>query len=332
MYNHDNMNPYISAEHLKRKVQFDIRFYFCRRGSENMENMQKDHFKIEFNNETEEWYVIKAKDELTKNHRDIEELVSGIMPENKTDPLCPVKSFREYLSHLNCKNKYMWQYPLANVDPKNPEIWYGKTYIGRNPLSKFMSEVSKQCGLSRIYTNHSIRVTSCTVLTRCRFSESEIMAVSGHKSVQSLAIYQKTQKQQKINMGKALFQSMTKNENEMELNPQLKAVLKECKEVEVSPQSPKNIDVHAVMAAQSEKAAVPSVQNKQNSDLQLVPYEPNFDEDISDIDLLSALCEMEENIPPPTTVSTTNTVVNTVPKTMFANCQIGTINVTIVKK
>ena len=136
--------------------------------------------------------MIKVKDELTKNHRDMEALVSGIMPENKTDPMCPVKSFREYLSHLHPDNKMLWAHALEKLDPLHSEIWYGKQYIGRNPLAKFMSEVSEKCNLLQKYTNHSIRVTGCTVLTRCQFSNSEIMSVSGHKSLQSLAIYQKT--------------------------------------------------------------------------------------------------------------------------------------------
>ena len=32
-----------------------------------------------------------------KNHWQMENIASGVMPENKTDPLCSVKSFREYL-------------------------------------------------------------------------------------------------------------------------------------------------------------------------------------------------------------------------------------------
>ena len=47
------------------------------------------------------------------------------------------------------------------------------------------------------------------MLTRMQFSPSEIMSVSGHKSVQSLATYQKTRDKQKIEMSEGLFQSMT---------------------------------------------------------------------------------------------------------------------------
>ena len=96
MYNHSYMNPLISPMHLMRKVQFDIRFYFCQRGSENMEKMLKTDFELKFDTKNKEWHFIKVRDELTKNHKEMENLVSGVMPENKTDVLCPVKSFREY--------------------------------------------------------------------------------------------------------------------------------------------------------------------------------------------------------------------------------------------
>ena len=75
-----------------------------------------------------------------------------------------------------------------------------------------MTIVSEKCALSKMYTNHSIRVTGITVLTRLNFSSSEIMSVTGHKSVQTLANYQRTQDRQKIEMGKVLYQSMTNEE------------------------------------------------------------------------------------------------------------------------
>ena len=195
---------------MQRKVQFDIRLYFARRGSENMDKMKKDHFKLAFHAKSETWYVTKDKDELTKNHKDIEEQISGIMPENKDDPLCPVKSYRNYISHLNPNNNFLWQLPLQNINPANPDVWFGLQHLGKNTLGKFMSDVSLKCKLSKPYTNHSIRVTGATILTRLNFSSSEIMSVTGHKSVQSLARYQKTQDKTKINMGNVMHQSMTR--------------------------------------------------------------------------------------------------------------------------
>ena len=71
-----------------------------------------------------------------------------------------------------------------------------------------MTDVSKNCELSKIYTNHCIRVTGASILTRLQFSASEIMLVTGHKSVQSLAIYQKTDTRRKEEMGEVLGQAM----------------------------------------------------------------------------------------------------------------------------
>ena len=49
MYNHEYMNPDSSPDALQHKVQFDLRLFFFCRGMENIENMKKDHFKLDFN-------------------------------------------------------------------------------------------------------------------------------------------------------------------------------------------------------------------------------------------------------------------------------------------
>ena len=83
-----------------RKVQFDTGLHFAHHGCGNMETMRNDHFKLEFNEKSEAWFLIKNKDELTKNLRVTDNLVSGIMPENKTDRLCSICSYRIYLQHI----------------------------------------------------------------------------------------------------------------------------------------------------------------------------------------------------------------------------------------
>ena len=292
-----------------------------------MEKMQVNDFQLFFDQKTEGWFVKKVKDELTKNHRKPEQIVSGIMPENRDDPLCPVKSFRKYLEHLSPKNTFLWQKPFDDGHKKGfPNIWYTNQHIGRNILSKFMPEVSTNCGLSQIYHNHSIRATGITVLTRMNYTPSQIMSVSGHKSVQSLSIYQKTAQKEKIEMGKVLFQSVTKPEDEIQ-RPDL---------LEIAAASP----LKALPPAPIQNAVNPTTPQEeglpQNASTgnEIVQFEPNFDEDtVSDVDLLSALCAVENNNQ--STVATTSTnVLNSFPQAMFSNCgniTIGTINFNINK-
>ena len=85
MYNSRYMDPDFSPETLQQKVQFNICLYFTQQGCENIEKMKKDHFKLQFDSKSETWFIIKDKDEPTKNHKGIEDPEAGIMPENKDD-------------------------------------------------------------------------------------------------------------------------------------------------------------------------------------------------------------------------------------------------------
>ena len=66
----------------------------------------------------------------------------------------------------------------------------------------------------------------------------------------------------------------------------------------------------------------------------VVPFEPNFDDDIEDTDWLKIFCEVEEEnsnlMKMPAVTNTTMMQQHNSP--MFANCKIGNINISIHKK
>ena len=182
---------------LQNKVQFDIRLYFFRRGAENMHAMKKSTFTVKVDAKTGREYVSKAVDELTKNHREGDkESSSGYMPENPEDPLCPVKSFKLYVSKLNPECDKFWQRPRDSFFEEQP-IWYCNVPVGQKTLSSFMTNICKALNLPK-YTNHSIRATGATLLSRSKFNNAQIMAVTGHKSCSSLAVYQRINDDEKI--------------------------------------------------------------------------------------------------------------------------------------
>ena len=192
-------------------------------------------------------------------------------------------------------------------------------------LGSFMTDVSKECELSIMYTNHSIRATGISVLTRQNFTNSQIMAVSGHKSVQSLAIYQKTAQKEKLEMANVLFQSVTRPEDQIK-----RLTLKEI-------QGPQQLKALPPVPASNAVALIPEEKQEENINCDIiVPYEPQFDDqEVSDVDILSALCGIESEgkqaeITKLQTPSTTMTnVMNNFPNAMFSNCStvnIGTIN------
>ena len=197
-----------TASGLYRKVQFDIRYYFCRRGGENMVDMTKETFSVQTDPDSGLRYVVKAKDELTKNHRENDnESFSGYMPESQGNPRCPVSSYEKYISKLNSDLERPWQRPKLLVN-ESDDVWYCNQPVGAKKLSSFMKDLSTECQLSKPYTNHSCRSSGTSILTKCGFADSQVMSVTGHKSVQSLTQYQHVGSAEKLCMGNALANAL----------------------------------------------------------------------------------------------------------------------------
>ncbi|KAJ8311024.1 hypothetical protein KUTeg_011425 [Tegillarca granosa] len=84
------------------------------------------------------------------------------------------------------------------------DAWYCNRAVGKDTLGKFMPELSRKCSLSQIYTNHSVRTTGVTILTKRNFSAAQIMSLTGHRSVSSLAIYHRVSDDERVQMGQAI--------------------------------------------------------------------------------------------------------------------------------
>ena len=141
LYGSQFMDPDRNRYTLQNKVQFDIRFFFCRRRAENMDKMTKSMFEIIHDHQLDYDYVMKVEDEATKNHRETDQPIeTNYIPENKTDKMCPVRSFRMYIQHLHPKNNYLWQTPNPNIKSERilkfgiPCLTLVKTHLARSCL------------------------------------------------------------------------------------------------------------------------------------------------------------------------------------------------------
>ena len=171
--------------------------------------MTKSSFVMNTDPDTHLRFITKT-DELSKNHRGSDSQAhTGFMTETGTTN-CPVASFTKFLSKLHPDQNRLWCYGRDAFDP-NDNVWYTRKPVGINTLDKFLPELSQRCNLSRVYTNHSIRATTATVhvLHQERFDLKEVQSVTGHKSLSSLAIYQRTSGHQKHTMAKALHSRVT---------------------------------------------------------------------------------------------------------------------------
>ena len=155
LYASDELNPDGTPRQLQNKVQFDIRYYFCRRGGENIHDMKKNTFELDFDTDTRIAFVKKVTDEMQKNHKEANsEIITGFMPQiivpatGNPHRMCPVRSFELYLHRLHPDNEFLWQRSLKKKPDNIMAPWYSNEQVGHNPLDNFMSTLAKNAKLS----------------------------------------------------------------------------------------------------------------------------------------------------------------------------------------
>ena len=108
-----------------------------------------------------EEFLTLTFNELDKNHQQIldkEFEKECIMYAQPNDLLCPIASFRKYISKLNLKCEAFFQ----RAKPKFSEtdtVWYENKPLGVNTIGNLMKEISLEGKLSKMYTNHCLRAT-----------------------------------------------------------------------------------------------------------------------------------------------------------------------------
>ncbi|XP_061169503.1 uncharacterized protein LOC133178844 [Saccostrea echinata] len=192
LYNSDSVVFNINTPcGLQMKVWFDVMFYMCRGGRENLRYMTKSTFGVNTDSCGRQ-FVFQAVDEADKNHSvdgtPDDTIGEGRMYAQPGNVMCPVASFKKYLDKLHLKLDALWQRPLDSYLESN-RVWYCRAAIGKNTLGTMMSAISKLGNLSNMYTNHSIRATAVTALDDAGIEARHIMRASGHKSEASIRSY-----------------------------------------------------------------------------------------------------------------------------------------------
>lgn len=183
LYDHPRVFNIDTPTGLLQKVIFELMLYTCRRGRENLHDMTKSTYGV-FKDDAGREYIQQVQSEADKNHD--ENMSSdgttgeGRMYDHPGSMRCPVLSFKRYISKLHPDLDALWQRPV-NSYLASDQTWYCKMVLGVNPLSSMMSTISKRADLSTIYTNHSIRTTSVTIMDEAGFEARHIMRVSGHR-------------------------------------------------------------------------------------------------------------------------------------------------------
>ena len=99
--------------------------------------------------------------------------------------------YKLYKSKLHEDLNYLWQKPKKSVHYTDA-LWYDRQRVGHDPLERFFKFLPEEVKLSSDkYTNHSIRATCITLLDNAQFEARHIIAMTGHKSENTIKQYAK---------------------------------------------------------------------------------------------------------------------------------------------
>lgn len=115
--------------------------------------------------------------------------------ENKSNPKrCLVQLFKNYNSRCPSDRPDGAFYLKPLKRPKG-NIWYQRSAVGHNILSKMISRIMSSGNISGKYTNHSLRSTATSRLFNAHIDEQLIMARTGHSSTTGVRSYKRASEQ-----------------------------------------------------------------------------------------------------------------------------------------
>ena len=102
-------------------------------------------------------------------------------------------------------------------------------------------------------------------------------------------------------MGKVLFQSMTRSQDHIDITNTIKEIEAPSKILAIipGPAPPPLPQLTTDMAIRAQNASTPvaPITNKENISANQVPFDPHFDDDdLSDMDILSAICGVPDQV------------------------------------
>ena len=118
---------------------------------------------------------------------------------------CPVALFKQFIERrpLNIRWSGPFYLSIKRNRRLNDKIWFKTQPIGDNTISNMMAGTSLEES-HKTFTNHGARKTTVSKLKKANVERSDIVKVTGHRSVQSLDDYDEADEEEQRRLSSAI--------------------------------------------------------------------------------------------------------------------------------
>ena len=125
--------------------------------------------------------------------------------QNEENPSrCFARLYRLYISKLAPTNSFNFK-PLQKFSTEG--VWYSKQPIGHKTFSKMIANLCSKAVIKGFKTSHSLRATTASRLYHNGIDKQLIMERTGHRSLDGVRLYKRTNEEQQIAISRTLQKS-----------------------------------------------------------------------------------------------------------------------------
>jgi len=186
--------------------------FFALRSGQEHRNLQFNNCQIQVVERVNEVPYLEYREDISKNNpgglkgrKHVGKVVQHHA--NTENPSrCFVRLFKLYKSLCPPEPKRNAFY-LKPLKKTSRDRWFSADPVGHNVLSKTVSRLCIEAGITGFKTNHSLRVSAATRLFETGLDEQLIMERTGHKSTDGVRTYKRTSEIQRQEVSDILNKS-----------------------------------------------------------------------------------------------------------------------------
>ena len=179
---------------LNRTIFYTLGQQFGTRGRQEHHDIYLEHLKFVKNPKSGATEYVEWTEGITKTRQGGLHKPGRMMAQKAFavgGPKCPVALLEKMIAKRPPSLKNSGPLYLQPLRKPKPSVWYSVQRLGINQIASFMDEIKQSANLdvSKRITNHSVRKTLVKKLKKAGVSNTEIIAITGHKSEDSLKHY-----------------------------------------------------------------------------------------------------------------------------------------------